>query len=229
MTPCFVRARLRRDVPAAALAALLVPEEANARLGAAHRLVWALFADGPERRRDFLWREIRPGEFLALSARPPVDAHGLFDLASKPFAPVLHAGQQLGYDLRVNPVVSGRPEPGRRGSRHDAVMHALHSLQPRERPGQREALTRSAAAGWLARQGERHGFEPDPRRLEVIAYDQVRLAREGGAPIVFSALTVSGVLTVREPARFLARVLHGFGRARAFGCGLMLIRRFRAA
>jgi CRISPR system Cascade subunit CasE len=33
------------------------------------------------------------------------------------------------------------------------------------------------------------------------------------------------VLTVRNPASFLATLGQGFGRARAFGCGLMLIRR----
>jgi CRISPR system Cascade subunit CasE len=50
------RARLRRDAPVAALARLLVPEAASAFPAAAHHLVWSLFADGPERRRDFLWR-----------------------------------------------------------------------------------------------------------------------------------------------------------------------------
>jgi CRISPR system Cascade subunit CasE len=32
---------------------------------------------------------------------------------------------------------------------------------------------------------------------------------------------------VKEPDRFLAKLAQGFGRARAFGCGLMLIRRTR--
>ena len=49
------RARLRRDTAAtSALARLLVPEGGGARTAAAHRLVWALFADTPDRRRDFL-------------------------------------------------------------------------------------------------------------------------------------------------------------------------------
>ena len=57
----LVRAELRRDVPAVALAELLVPSEVGAQVGATHRLVWSLFADGPERRRDFLWRQTGPG------------------------------------------------------------------------------------------------------------------------------------------------------------------------
>ena len=110
-TPVLVRARLRRDRQAEALARLLVPEEPGARLGAAHSLVWALFADGPDRRRDFLWREMRSGEFLILANRPPTDAHNLFDLEYKPFAPLLRPGQSLGFDLRANPVISVPANP----------------------------------------------------------------------------------------------------------------------
>src|ERR1044071_3250785 len=138
----LVRARLRRDRPADALARILVPEEPGARLGAAHSLVWALFADSPDRRRDFLWREMRPGEFLILANRPPVDPHNLFDLEYKPFAPVLAAGQRLGFDLRVNPVVSIPSAPGQRGRRTDVVMHALHDLAHPERAAARTAAIR---------------------------------------------------------------------------------------
>lgn len=163
---------------------------------------------------------------MALSARPPVDEHRLFHLESKPFAPALHPGQRLRFDLRANPVVRSRPEPGaKRGRRHDVVMHALRDLPRDERPLERAAWTRAAAAAWLARQGERHGFTPDLSRCIVNGYDQVRLPREpGGRPIAFSVLTLSGMLTVHEPEPFLARIAHGFGAAKAFGCSLMLVR-----
>lgn len=41
----------------------------------------------------------------------------------------------------------------------------------------------------------------------------------------FGILDLRGSLTVTEPATFLAALARGFGRAKAFGCGLMLIRR----
>jgi CRISPR system Cascade subunit CasE len=44
-------------------------------------------------------------------------------------------------------------------------------------------------------------------------------------PIEFSALDLSGVLEVQDGEPFLAALLSGFGKAKAFGCGLMLIRR----
>jgi len=36
---------------------------------------------------------------------------------------------------------------------------------------------------------------------------------------------MTGALEIADPAAFLARLAQGFGRAKAFGCGLMLIRR----
>lgn len=225
MTLHLSRAQLRRDAPVAALAGLLVPTEGGARAGAAHRLVWALFADGPERRRDFLWREEGPGRFLILSARPPANPHGLFDLdGPKPFEPALAPGDRLGFLLRANPVVSRGAERGVRGKRHDVVMDALHAVPSGERAGLRQAAIVEAGRAWLARQGAVHGFEPEAE-VAVDGYEQVRVPRQGARPAIFGQLDFEGRLTVRDPAAFLPALAAGFGRARAFGCGLMLIRR----
>jgi CRISPR system Cascade subunit CasE len=226
--PVLARARLRRDVPAQALARLLVPEQAGAQLGAAHSVVWALFADGPDRRRDFLWRQVRPGEFLILAARPPADPHGLFTLEYKPFAPALHPGQHLGFDLRANPVVGISTGSGQRGKRHDVVMNALSKLRHDERGSARDRATREAGLVWLERRGTSAAFTVDPDQLAIDGYDRVRIAREGDRAIIFSTLSFQGVLTVQDPTQFIAAVLRGFGAAKAFGCGLMLIKRVRS-
>jgi CRISPR system Cascade subunit CasE len=223
--PVLARARLRRDCPAQALARVLVPDTAGAQLGAAHSLVWALFADGRDRRRDFLWRQTRPGEFLILAARPPVDPHGLFALEYKPFAPVLHSGQRLGFDLRANPVVSVPEKPGRRGQRRDIVTHALAKLAPAERTAKRESKIREVGAAWLANKGAAAGFSFDPGELHIDGEEWVRIPRQQAPAVTFSTLTFQGVLRVEDPGRFLAGLLAGFGAAKAYGCGLMLIRR----
>lgn len=222
----LARARLRRDGAVAALARLLVPSEGNARAAAAHRLVWALFAGDPAADRDFLWREEAPGQFLALSPRPPADPDRLFDLEVKEFAPALAPGDHLGFALRANPVVARSTAPGARGRRHDVVMDALRAIPHSERAGRRLEVAAQAARAWLVRQGAASGFTPlgDPG---VDGYETLRLPREGGRPIQFSRLDLDGVLRVDDPAAFLGRLAQGFGRSRAFGCGLMLIRRAR--
>lgn len=226
------RVWLRRDAPAAALAPILLPPDDGERAGTVHRLLWTLFADAPDRRRDFLWREaggtdLVPGhsEFLVLSAREPRDAHGLFRLETKEFAPVLSPGDRLAFSLRANAVVT-RPDPGRGGkpSRHDVVMDRLRAVPEDKRAEQRFGLLQEAGRDWLARQGERAGFAV-LEGSRVDGYEPVRVPRRGKQPIRFSVLDLDGTLEVRDPAAFVTTLAAGFGKAKAFGCGLMLIRR----
>jgi CRISPR system Cascade subunit CasE len=221
----MARARLRRDVPAVSFAVLLVPSDPDQQAGASHRLVWSLYADGPDRPRDFLWRQTGAGEFLTLGPRIPVDSHGLFELEHKPFAPELRNGDRLGFNLRANATVARPAARGQRGVRHDVVMNALHALPPGERAAQREQLRCQALSRWLTGQGETHGFELVPDTLRVAAYQQLRLPRAAGKPIQLGVADLTGELVVRDPAVFVAAVAVGFGKARAFGCGLMLLRR----
>ncbi len=225
MTLFLSRITLRRDGSAAALARLLVPEGGAApRSAAGHNLLWSLFADSPDRTRDFLWREEAPGRFLTLSAREPVDGHDLFRVEPKPFEPALRAGDRLSFALRANPVVAVPGARGERGKRADVVMQKLHAIPPGQRAQARETIIPEAGRAWLVKQGEKHGFAPEDE-VGVDGYETVRLPRPGARPVQYGVLELDGVLVVRDPAAFLAQLAIGFGRARAFGCGLMLIRR----
>jgi CRISPR system Cascade subunit CasE len=42
---------------------------------------------------------------------------------------------------------------------------------------------------------------------------------------MLSVIEFDGMLTVREPEIFITKVIRGFGRGKAFGLGLMLLRR----
>ncbi len=226
------RARLRRDAPAGALWPLLVPAGPDSgRVEAAHRLVWSLFADVPERRRDFLWREAAPGIFYLLSARRPEDRHGLFDIdPPKVFAPLLNPGDRLAFSLRANATVARGGGPGRRGKPVDVVMDALYRVPPGpERAAQRAEAVQAAGRSWLVRQGERAGFRASAETVRVLGHRVLRLARRDGDPARLGVIDLEGALEVTDPSSFLAAVACGFGRAKAFGCGLMLIRRMGKA
>jgi len=107
-----------------------------------HQAIWALFADGPGRQRDFLYRfdqESGQPRIFCLSARAPREAPALFRVESRPFDPDLQAGQRLRFTLRANPVVN------RQGARHDVVMDARWELKSRGVP-EREIPTFSQLA-----------------------------------------------------------------------------------
>jgi CRISPR system Cascade subunit CasE len=233
------RVGLRRDAPVAAIAPLLFPEDPSERAGAVHRLLWTLFAGDGGKARDFLWRETVPGTgpgartaFYVLSARLPRDPHGLFRLETKDFAPALAPGDRLAFSLRANPVITRAapapeaPHRKKRGKRHDVVMDRLSAVAPGTRADVRRTLVEEAGRDWLVRQGERYGFRlrEDLRPLRVDGYQQLRVPRSG-PDVRFSVLDFAGVLEVTDPERFLDRLAVGFGKAKAFGCGLMLLRR----
>lgn len=217
------RARMLQAASVRALAPLLLPDDHSARALASHRMVWSLMADRPDRVRDFLWREEKPGAFLILGLRPAITDGGLFEVEHKSWAPALREGDRLGFTLRANPTIAQRIA-GKRGKRHDVVMHALHAMKEGGRAEQRPQAIVDVGTEWLASQGERHGFEPDKATLNVDGYDSIEIPRPQ-CPATFGRMEFEGVLTVKDPARFLAAVTEGFGRARAFGCGLMLLRR----
>jgi CRISPR system Cascade subunit CasE len=187
--------------------------------------MWALFADGPERKRDFLWREAESGVFYTLSERPPVDSHCLFDVdPPKPFQPSFAAGDRLQFMLRANATVARGGAKGTRGKPCDVVMDAIFRLPTAERADRRRTAVEESGRAWLVRQGERGGFTVDVREVRVPSYQVLRV-EHSGPQARLGVLDLEGVLTVTDPARFIERVRTGFGRAKAFGCGLMLLRR----
>ena len=59
----------------------------------------------------------------------------------------------------------------------------------------------------------------------VDAYRQQQLRRENSRQLIqFSSVDYTGMLTVTDPGLFLQRLSQGYGKSRAFGCGLMLIK-----
>lgn len=224
------RVTLRRDASVGALLPLLLGEtrkQSNS-VQSGHHLVWSLFADKQDRKRDFLWRETTAGTFLILSARLPKDCHGLFHIDEpKPFTPQLAAGDRLQFSLRANPVIRKRKSPDAvRSTKHDVVMAALNDLPEGERAAARFPAIRDSGFSWLARQADKAGFAVDRDEVTVDGYTRHRIPRrQKGQPLAFSTVDFDGVIEVRDPAKLLAKMACGFGAAKAYGCGLMLIRR----
>ncbi len=155
------------------------------------------------------WGFLQEGDYLLKSPQ------------MKPFEPQLKAGQRLTFRLRANPTKSA-VEPEQTSGR-----------------GKRVGLFREAERrDWLLRQGARCGFE-----IPVIAvtkdqgpvYDLRQLderaltaSPEGPARdkrAVLSSVLFEGRLEITDAAVFQAALQNGIGRGKAFGFGLLSLRR----
>jgi CRISPR system Cascade subunit CasE len=200
---------------------------------AEHQAIWRLMGTEETKKRQFLYRREQAGHwpaFYLLSDVEPEPAEGPWRVQAKPFAPKLATGQRLGFVLRANPVVTTRvsasPEDKRR-VRHDVIMHAKRQEQSREPDSARRLsqheLVQQVGPVWLQERAEQAGFQLEG--VHVDGYRQHRLSKRGqGRPIQFSTLDYQGILRVTDAERFLQTLRTGIGHAKAFGCGLLLIR-----
>lgn len=218
---------LRRDLSARELGRA-IPSNAYAE----HQVIWKLASAGPDERRDFLFRREQDGHwptFYLLSPREPDTYSSHWVIESKAYRPKLEPGQRLAFALRANPVRSRREGEGEKGGRRirdDRVMDAKRqeqALAPDQRSSQADLVQREGPK-WLQERSERNGFAIEA--VCVDDYRQHRLYKRGAAqPIRFSTLDYQGILRVTDPDLLLLALQKGLGHAKAFGCGLLLVRR----
>ncbi|PHI95140.1 type I-E CRISPR-associated protein Cas6/Cse3/CasE [Parasaccharibacter apium] len=218
------RIRLSRSSVVRVLEDTLKQPDAGHRRSAQHNMLWSAFATDPDQKRDFLWRAESDGSFITLSPRPPRDDNELFEKpVVKPFAPQLQVGDRLRFQLQVNATRMKRDT----GKRVDVVLDALYPVAKEERAAKRMDLAQQEGQAWLARQGESAGFVLEDMQVEDYRVERLPRfdKRRGKEQPEFGILDLTGQLEVTDPQAFLERMGKGFGRAKAFGCGLMLIRR----
>lgn len=95
-----------------------------------------------------------------------------------------------------------------------------------------QAIIDEALIKWMAKQGERHGFfivsDKNGRyKLQNSAYRWNALSQKAdkGKKSGFSSVDFTGELKVGNVDKFKNALFTGIGRAKAFGCGLMLVKR----
>ncbi|HPD61452.1 MAG TPA: type I-E CRISPR-associated protein Cas6/Cse3/CasE [Thermodesulfobacteriota bacterium] len=210
-----------------------------------HQVLWKLF-DFPRQEKkektEFLFRfdinkENMLPVFYVLSCRQyPRDREGLWDIESKNYDPVIKEGDRLAFKLRVNPVVTRKPaEPDpnpKKRKRHDVVMEAKIRLKNeavvREKWPHINEIIHKSGIEWLRKRGDENGFtfsnEDERREVSVDGYHTHEFYKNR-ARVRFSSLDFTGTLNVIDSKLFKRILFNGLGPAKAFGCGLMLVKR----
>lgn len=213
-----------------------LPKWQHATPYAAHQWLWQLFPE--QQQRSFLFRMEAGGRFWLLSSVAPLTDHALFSVETKAFQPQLTAGLKLDFQLRANPVVC------RNKKRSDVLMNAKYQAKQQGLPKEQLwQLQTQAAQQWLIRQSEQHGFNLLPpasnefadwagtddasaQLVTIDAYQQHRFRRRAGEKMfTYSSVDFSGCLQVTDPERFTRALAAGLGKSKAFGCGMLMIKR----
>ncbi|MFC0178773.1 type I-E CRISPR-associated protein Cas6/Cse3/CasE [Thorsellia kenyensis] len=194
-----------------------------------HQLLWKLFSHNEE--RQFLFRKelVKRGplagliEFYVQSEELPVSNGNQFILETKEYEPKLNVGDKLSFRLRVNPTIKIN------GKRHDVVMHAktkLRNSDKLDKVADFDLITQSAIE-WITNEirtqawGIRFDISP-----VVLSYQKETIFKESKKQTLsYGVVDFEGVLVVTDVEKFNSTLKNGVGRAKAFGCGLFLIKR----
>ncbi len=196
-----------------------------------HQSLWNMFPDDPDAKRDFIYRcEQRhlSRVYYVVSRRKP-QQQDAWDVESKPYQPKILSQESLAFTLRVNPIIKRKDDKGK-AQRHDVVMNTktqlgYSQLPPTKRPPVAE-LIQTSGIKWLQDRKEKCGFDFDEQAVIIESYEQNQAYKQGNkGAISYSTMDFSGVLRVTDPEKFTETLLNGIGPAKAFGCGLLLVRR----
>ena len=193
--------------------------------------------------------------YYVLSTLKPNLNHPFFTVEAKVFNPNFFAGQRLAFEQRANPVSSLKDNEGR-ASRHDVLMLAKKSMiaQGFDDAYSVDQAMFDAGVDWITSQQRMQswGVVIHPN-LELSAYTQHQLRRTKddldkqkqpdnninnsnadkeqhkakNKMIQFSSIDYAGALEIQDVDLFCSQMIRGFGKQKAFGCGLMLVRPLR--
>jgi len=196
-----------------------------------HQILWNFFSGDPDAERDFLFRyELRHGtlQYYILSQRIPRDETGTWEIATKEFNPCLQEGQKLAFVLRANPVITVKDKKGK-AKRHDVVMHEKHcidykNIPIKERPPLQKIVTQSGFK-WLSSRSEKCGFKIAENDVIIDSYKKNIAEKKYKSKVEFCTIDFRGILIISAVDRFQNILFSGIGKAKAFGCGLLLVKR----
>lgn len=179
-----------------------------------HRVLWKLFPEDAQAERDFLFhmeKSDRSGAVILMQSerKPEISCNEAKILGCKEYQLALKKDQQLRFLLVANPVKTINDEKGRTTDKGDLKKCRVPLIRDED---QRDWLSRKLKPG------------AEPGELFIDPRHPLYFRKSGMAgkikPVVFQ-----GILKVVEPEAFVQSIQNGIGPAKAFGCGLMLVRR----
>ncbi|MBI1395304.1 MAG: type I-E CRISPR-associated protein Cas6/Cse3/CasE [Betaproteobacteria bacterium] len=166
-----------------------------------HQRVYEIAPDRP------VFRRFSDHVLVVSRTRPAADQ-------VKRYAPLLREGDLFCFSLYAS------VEKRRENIGYDPVMR-LRACSPERSTAE---CAEAVADEWLLAKGSRHGWQCTA--LTAVEYAPLSVVRPSDRMAIrHAALRLEGRLQVTDPASFAIALYHGIGRGRAWGLGLLLIKR----
>lgn len=179
-----------------------------------HRALWAVFPESSDQARDFLFRieqsSIRQVQVLMQSQRQPeIATVATRLLASKAFELNLTERSQLRFLLTANPVKTIADEQGRHGNKGEVKKCRVPLIREEEQVAWLKRKLNGAALVSLV----------DVEKQLPLHF------RKDGKSGKIQSYVFKGILQPTNSSILKTLLQQGIGPAKAFGCGLLLVRR----
>ena len=146
-------------------------------------------------------------------------------LDSKPMPTLWQVGRQLGFELRLRPVVRrSRNASVRPGKECDAYLWEALKHPKGGMGGSREQVYTE----WLSKQLDRRGgARLEPEHTKLVSFQRTRAFRKAQPAFGYTEgpdSVIRGILTITDAETFTDLLVRGIGRHKAYGYGMLLLR-----
>lgn len=197
-----------------------------------HQIVWDIISKDKNQKRNFLYRveydnfEKIKYLYLLATLKAQQKANLKIKISSK-LQPQLQEGEALYFKLRANPVVK-RKENGRH-KEYSVVMDAKHQFKIQgdhyRKHYSLSDLIHKTGFDWLARKAKQHGFAVNPSEIKIDNDREFFVSPPNKKNYKLRTLDFEGKMVVTDTNMFINALFNGIGSAKAFGCGLLLVKR----
>ena len=214
-----------------------------------HKMIWNLMPQDADARRNFLYRrDVDKNNgfpfYSLLSEREPEQTHEFLQVQSRGFSPQLVEGGHYGFSLRANAVITRKADDtSKKRIRRDIVDAKVDEYKQRFSAAKDHppsaVIHHEAGKQWLSAQGEKQGFKLLNLMVSNHQFHQHSNNKNDHHKRQFASLDFDGTLEITDPKKFVKTMYtgqanrdpnidvlaRGLGRSKAFGCGLLLIRK----
>jgi CRISPR system Cascade subunit CasE len=191
-----------------------------------HQLIRSLFPDSYE--GSLLFRKTeeckKPAFYIVSKIRP--NQSNSMSIDSKKYAPNLIKGQLLHFSLIANPAITVHVENRHNGVRYDVWMDTKKKGKEKGELAENIFLKcYENTKEWLIYRSNKFGFKVKNVDIERYVHHSFIKTKDKNK-VSFGAVDYRGIIEVVDPDIFINKTLFtGMGPSKAFGCGLMLVKK----